>query len=96
MNGGEVWRTNDAILKSLEDFQSYMMRCLLQVPKSCPLPSLTYESNLLQMKYRLFSRIVNFTKHILLQDEETNLSKQIINQQISYDWPGSYKQAQLI
>ena len=82
--------------KTLEDFQSYMIRGILSVPKSCPIPSLSYESNSLQMKYRVFSKILNFTKHILCQDENTSLAKQIISEQISNEWDGLYKDTEKI
>ena len=35
-------------------------------------------------------------KHINCQDEQTNLSKQIMNEQIANEWPGLSKQAQSI
>ena len=40
------------------------------------------------MKYRVYSRILNFTKHIHCQDEITNLSKQIMTEQINHEWSG--------
>ena len=73
--------TDPKIQKLLEDFQSCLLRGLLAVPKSCPIPGLTYESNLLQMKYRAYSRVLNFAKHVHSHDEESNLSKQIISEQ---------------
>ena len=45
------------------------------------------------MKYRLFARKVNLAKHSLCQDN-SNLSKQIINEQILNDWSGLSKEAQ--
>ena len=76
------------IEKCLEDFQSTIYRGALALPKSCPLPALAYESNSLLMKYRVYSRILNFMKHIYMQDIENNLSKQILNEQLSQNWPG--------
>ena len=64
------------------------------MPKSCPLPSLTYESDSWLMKYRVYSKIVNFVKHIHCQSEESNLSKQVLNEQMQNDdWPGLAKVA---
>ena len=65
----------------LEYFQSFFVRGLMAVPKSCPKPSLAYESNLLLMRVRLYSKVLNFVKHILSQDE-TSLAKQILTAQI--------------
>ena len=94
LNSAETWPIQDLkIQKSLEDFQSSLYRGLLSVPKSCPLPSLTYESNSWLMKYRVYSKVLNFAKHIHCQNEETNLSKQILTEQIANEWPGLAKQA---
>ena len=96
MNNSDVWFVDENIFKVLEDFQSCLVRGLLRIPKSCPIPALTYESNLMQMKYRVYARKLNLVKHILCQDETSNLSKQIISEQIANDWPGLYKEAQVI
>ena len=97
MSNSETFYALDSkVINSLEFFQSYLLRGLLAVPKSCPIPSLTYESNMLQMKYRLYKRVLNFTKHIFCQDEQTSLAKQVMTQQLSQDWPGQCEQAQLI
>ena len=45
------------------------------------------------MKYRVFARLLNLIKHIHCQDDETNLSKQILNQQLLNEWPGLSKTA---
>ena len=77
-------------------FQSKLLRGLLAVPKSCPIPALTHESDILQMKYRLYAKVLNFTKHILCQDEVTSLAKQVLNEQIAQEWPGLASDAALI
>ena len=88
LNNAEVFSVKDPkVFKALEEFQSKFWRGLLSIPKSCPLPALTYESNSMLMKYRVYSKIINFIKHIHSQNEE-NLSKQIMNEQISHDWSG--------
>ena len=84
------------VIKSLEYFQTYLLRGLIALPKSCPIPVLTYESNLLQMKYRLYKRVLNFAKHIYCQSEDLSLAKQIMSEQIKNGWPGLCKQAPLI
>ena len=84
------------VIKSLEYFQTYLLRGLIALSKSCPIPVLKYESNLLQMKYRLDKRVLNFAKHIYCQSEDLSLAKQIMSEQIKNGWPGLCKQAQLI
>ena len=94
LNSAEIWSTQDPkLFKTLDDFQCKMWRGLLAVPKSCPIPALHYESNLKLMKYRVFSRILNFTKHIFCHSEDSNLAKQVMNEQLQHDWPGLTKQA---
>ena len=84
------------VIRSLEYFQTYLLRGLIALPKSCPIPVLTCASNLLQMKYRLDKRVLNFAKHIYCQSEDLSLAKQIMSEQIKNGWPGLCKQAQLI
>ena len=94
LNSAETWSACDAkIFKTLDDFQCKLWRGLLAVPKSCPLPALTYESNSMLMKYKVYSRIVNFVKHMHSQDENLSLCKQIMNEQIVNEWPGLVKVA---
>ena len=93
LNNSETFYIHDKnIQKSLENFQSALWRGLLELPKSCPLPSLAYESDSLLMKYRVYSRILNFVKHIHSQSDDC-LSKQIMTEQLMNDWPGLTKQA---
>ena len=97
LNNAEVFTILDSSIQNLpEDFQSCLLRGLLALPKSCPIPSLAYESDSLQMKVRVFSRILNFVKHITCQDKVSNLSNQIMNEQLSNNWDGLSKDAQLI
>ena len=56
------------------------------MPKSCPTPYYAYESNSMLMKYRVYGRLLNFIKHIHSHDD-SNLSKQILNQQMMNEWP---------
>ena len=76
------------VQKELEDFQSFLIRGLMAVPKSCPLPALTYESNSLLLKYQVFSRLLNLLKHIYAQDQESCLAKQILSEQLKNNWGG--------
>ena len=89
LNNAETFSIqNRKVFKLLEDFQSKLWRGLLAVGKSRHLPSLTYESNSMLMKYRVYSRVLNLAKHIYSQDEELNLSKQVMSEQIKNKWSG--------
>ena len=97
LNNSELFSIdNPKIQKLLEDFQSTLYRGLLALPKSCPLPALTYESNLLLMKYRVYSKLINFVKHVHCQSDETSLAKQILTEQLLNKWPGTSQQAENI
>ena len=94
LNNSELFSIEDPkTQKILEDFQSTLYRGLLALPKSCPLPALPYESNSLLMKYRVYSKLLNFVKHVHCQDDQTSLAKQILNEQILNEWPGTVQQA---
>ena len=61
------------------------------MPKSCPLPALSYESNSMLMKYRVYSKIINFVKHMHSQEKDSSNRRQIIDNQIINDSPGLIK-----
>ena len=89
LNSAEIWSAKDPkLFKALDDFQCKFWRGLLAVPKSCPIPALRYESNSKLMKYRVYRRILNFAKHIFCHNEESNLARQVMNEQLLHDWPG--------
>ena len=83
------------VFKILEDFQSKFWRGILSLPKSCPLPALTYESNSMLMQYRVYNKIMNFAKHIFSQNDDT-LCKQVMNEQIKNNWSGLSSKASKI
>ena len=92
LSNSETFFIKDSkIQKSLEDFQSKLYKGLLALPNSVPLPSIAYESDSMLMKYRVYSRIINFAKHIFCQDQSSNLSKQVMTEQINNNWPGLYR-----
>ena len=88
LNNGELWDiTNKDVQRELEGIQSSYFKGILAVPNSVPKPSICYEANLLQMKYHLFARFLNFLKHIHCQDK-TVLAKQVLEEQLEHSWPG--------
>ena len=48
------------------------------------------------MKYRVYSKIINFIKHVHCQSNETSLAKQVMNEQLLNKWPGTTEQASRI
>ena len=95
LSNSEMFYIEDKnIQKLLEDFQNMLYRLALAVPKSCLLPALPYESDSWLMKYRVYYRIINFVKHIHSQDINTNLSKQILSEQLTNNWQGQGQVAQ--
>ena len=96
LNNSELFPIQDKMVQlALDDFQLKFWRGLLRVPKSCPLPALFYETNSMQMKFRVYNKILNLAKHIHSQSNEV-LSKLIMTEQMKQDWPGLCKLAQLI
>ena len=96
LNNSGTWDTLDkTVLSELEKFQTYFFRQLLQVPKSCPIPGVAYEADLLTTKYRVYSRVLNLMKHIH-SHSENNLSRQVMSEQLANDWPGQAQTAKQI
>ena len=61
LNNAELFMIHDnQIQKTIEEFQYKLWRSALQVPKSCPLPALIYESNSWLLKYKIYSKILNY------------------------------------
>ena len=59
------------------------------------IPSIAYEADLLTMKYRVYSRVLNLMKHIH-SHSENNLSRQVLSEQLANDWPGQAQTAKQI
>ena len=93
LNNADVWEVTDKeVQKELEAIQSSYFKGVLQVPNSVPKPAICYEADIQQMKFRMFRRLLNFTKHVHSQDE-SSLAKQVMDEQIVKDWPGLCKYA---
>ena len=96
LNNSGTWEIGDkTVVTELEKFQSYFFQQILQVPNSCPRPGAAYEADLLKMKYRVYGRVLNFIKHVH-SHSDTNLSNQILSEQLSNDWPGQAQTAKQI
>ena len=96
LNNSGTWDICDkSVVTELEKFQSYFFQQLLQVPNSCPRPGIAYEANLLKMKYRVYGRVLNFIKHVH-SHIESNLSHQVLSEQLNNDWPGQAQTAKQI
>ena len=96
INNSDCWEVhNKEVQKELEKFQTAYFRGVLALPKSVPKPSICYEVNLLEMKYRMYSRLLNFMKHVHSSDS-SSLCKQVLDEQITNDLPGLAKVAKEI
>ena len=96
LNNSSVWDICDnSVQTELEKIQSYFFKVLLQVPNSCPRPAFAYEADVLQMKYRVYGRILNFLKHVH-SHSDSNLSNQVLLEQLANDWPGLSKVGKVI
>ena len=88
LNNSSVWDIRDKTIQTeLDKFQSYFFKAILQVPNSCPRPAFAYEANMLTMKYRVYTRLLNFLKHVH-SHSDSNLSRLVLKEQLKNDWPG--------
>ena len=72
----------------VENLQLKLFRCLLAVPDSTPKPIMRFDLGCLKVLEKINIRKLTFL-HFLLSSSEENLSRQIINIQLKYDFfPG--------
>ena len=88
LNNCQTWTNiSDNSIKMLEDLQNTMYRVLLNVPRTCPIPALCWETGGIQMKYRVIMKKLNFLWHLDNLDEGT-LAKDIFEVQKTQKLPG--------
>ena len=89
---GTIWIFNSVHQKILEEIQASVYRKLLDVPKSCPSPSLIWDFGSKLMKYRIMERKLNFLHHLLNLSPES-LAHQILKIQIENQSEGLVSEA---
>ena len=79
----------------LNDLQRWFLRLILQVPKSTPSASLTWETGMMDMKLRIWKEKLMLILHIRSLNDET-LAKKIYEEQRKEGWPGLVKETKNI
>ena len=88
INNCQTWvNISEKSVKVLDDLQHMMYRTLLNVPKTCPLPSLCWDMGGIQMKFRIILKKLQFMWH-LINLEEGALAKEIFSVQKTQNMPG--------
>ena len=94
LNNAETWVDIDQnSIKILNNLQNMMFRYLLNTPRSTPKPFLLWELGCLSMENRIIKQKLNFFYH-LVNLPDTTLAKEMVNVQISYEFPGLARECQ--
>ena len=94
LNNSETWTNlNKKAVEILEDIQLMFMRYLLATPRTCPIPSLLWETGGLLMEIRIHKRKLMFFHHIL-NLPENSLAGEIARTQIKFNFPGLMTECQ--
>ena len=84
----ETWTNiSKRTVEILENIQYMFMRYLLATPRTCPIPSLLWETGGMFMELRIHKKKLLFLHH-LLNLPEKSLAKEIANTQIKFQYPG--------
>ena len=88
LNNCQTWlNISGKSIQKLEDLQNNMYRTLLNVPKTCPTPSLCWDMGGTQIKFRIIAKKLEFLWH-LLHLEDGALAKDILTAQKNQRMPG--------
>ena len=92
LNNCKTWvEISEETVNKLEGLQNLFYRILLNVPRTTPKASLSWELGGLKMKWRIIKEKLIFIKHIL-QLESSALAKQILEIQVQENLPGLSKE----
>ena len=96
LNNCQTW-TNicEKSLKMLEDLQNTMYRTLMNVPITCPTPSLCWDLGGIQMKFRINQKKLEFLWH-LINLEDGALAKEILFAQKQQKLPGLVQECEIL
>ena len=88
LTNSEVWvEMNDEAVKLLEDIHKLFFQVILQVPSSTPSPSYFWQTGMLELRFEVMKRKLNFVNSIKNLDENS-LAKKIFDEQVKHSWPG--------
>ena len=94
LNNCQTWvNISEESYKLLEDLQNTMYRTLLNVPKTCPIPSLCWDMGGTKMKLRIKQKKLEFIWHLCHLNDEA-LAKEILMIQKTHSMPGLVRECQ--
>ena len=94
LNNCQTWvNISEESYKLLEDLQNTMYRTLLNVPKTCPIPSLCWDMGGTKMKLRIKQKKLEFIWHLCHLNDEA-LAKEILMIQKDLSMPGLVRECQ--
>ena len=64
-----------------------IFQVILQVPSSTPSPSYFWQTGMLELRFEVIKRKLNFVNSLKSLDG-SSLAKQIFNEQVKHQWPG--------
>ena len=66
LNNSETWdNLPTKAVEMLDDLQNKFLRSLLETPRTCPTPALSWETGMMSMEYRIIQKKRNFFHHLL-------------------------------
>ena len=86
-NSGVWVEISNSAIKKLDATQHLFVQALLRLPSSTVLPSYRAETGLIGFKWRIWESKILLAAAILEQ-EETVLARQVMDQQLEAGWPG--------
>ena len=94
LNNSETWtELSKKTIDELDDLQCMFFRYLLATPRTCPIPSLLWETGGIQMNYRIIQKKLVFYHH-LINLPPNSLAYQIASTQVSLSYPGLMMECQ--
>ena len=88
LTNSEVWvEMNDEAVKLFEDIHKLFFQVILEVPSSTPSPSYFWQTGMLELRYDVMKRKLNFVNRLKNLDE-SSLAKKIFDEQVKHSWPG--------
>ena len=88
LSNSEMWtEISTEATKTLEGLHKLFLQVLLQVPSSTPGPSFYWETGMLELRYEVMKRKLNFINNLKHMDDN-KLAKKIFNEQKKNKWPG--------
>ena len=96
LNNCETWiEISKKSIETLEDIQYMFLRYLMATPRSCPIPSLLWETGSLMMEHRIAKKKLLFYYHLLNLPVDS-LAYEVADIQAKLSFPGLVQECQTL